>query len=126
VDPDEKPLSPEELLEPDVVPELELVTAGLELVEELEATVEVALLFESAGSRPVTSITAINNHTATNTDTVPVITRFRIVRTRARRASRAAWPGAGRCWMGGVMCQVLVDGSKDRLHLASIRRVSYR
>jgi hypothetical protein len=65
----------------------ELVVVVAVLALDAAADVVVA---DSAGSRPVISTSAINIHAATNSDTAPVITRRRIVRTRTLRASRAA------------------------------------
>jgi hypothetical protein len=101
------PLDPE-LLEPELLdPELLCVDVDpLESAEELNAdapespvvvvvavepTVPAAVaLLVRPGSRPVTSTSAIMIQTATNTDTAPVTTRRRIVRTLAARAARAS------------------------------------
>jgi len=76
-------LSSDEL---DAVEGVELdVIAGVELAE---LTLAVCLL--SAGSCPVTSISAMNSHAVTNSAAAPEITRLRIVRVRPARASRAS------------------------------------
>jgi hypothetical protein len=86
------------------------VTAFVELFEARVAV--VALLVVRAGSRPVTSTSAMNIHTATNRETAPPITRRRIVRTRdarAARASRALTAAASRSgFWGFVMVRFLV------------------
>ena len=63
-----------------------------------EHVVEALLVVvaDSAGSWPVTSTTAISIQTATNSATAPVITRRRIVRTRAAHTSLARALAAGR------------------------------
>jgi hypothetical protein len=105
------PLEPELELEPTVDPEL---TPELEPVLELDpddpellvvvvaagvdATVvadeAVEALRASAGSWPDTSTIVIISQAATNSATAPEITRRRILRARAARSARSAWPRA--------------------------------
>ncbi len=93
--PDE-PDEPEEPEEPEVLvtgvwPELPVPELPEVLELALAATCAVVVACEaSAGSRPEISTTAIHTHVATNTATAPAITRRRIVRVRAARASRFA------------------------------------
>jgi hypothetical protein len=100
----EEPCELEELCEPELGDELwvapeseELDVSPLSSEEEVVVVVDVAALAaldvvvaDSAGSRPVISTSAMKIQTATNSDTAPAITRRRIVRTRAARASREA------------------------------------
>ena len=58
------------------------------------ATLTVVVLRASAGSWPVISTTAINDHTARNRATDPPTTRERIIRTRAWRACRILIPSS--------------------------------
>lgn len=76
---------PLEVAESSEAPELVVVVAAVEVV---------AVLRASAGSWPVMSTTAISDHTAMNNATEPPITRARIVRTRARRASLILMPSS--------------------------------
>ena len=72
----------------DPEPELLVDVDGV-LAPALEAAAELcALCRASAGSWPLTSIRVISSQVATNSATAPVITRLRIIRTRASRASR--------------------------------------
>jgi hypothetical protein len=72
-----------------LVPEPELVEVAGELVDcelvvvvgELDATRRVP--FDSAGSCPEASVTAISSQTATNSATATAITRLRINRVRS-------------------------------------------
>jgi hypothetical protein len=79
------------LVEP-VEPELEVVTVGFDATVVADDVVDVWLA--SAGSRPETSRSVIISQAATNSATAPEITRRRIVRARAARALRSAWPRA--------------------------------
>jgi hypothetical protein len=54
----------------------------------------VDVLLASAGSWPETSTMAIISQAATNTATAPEMTRRRILRARATRSLRIAWPRA--------------------------------
>ncbi|HYZ82486.1 MAG TPA: hypothetical protein VE571_14515 [Solirubrobacteraceae bacterium] len=54
----------------------------------------VRVLRASAGSCPVTSRMVIPIHTARNSATEPAMTRVRILRTRARRASLILMPSS--------------------------------
>jgi hypothetical protein len=66
---------------------------GVVLVLVIAAAVEL-LRAASAGSWPETSTTAISSQAARNSATAPLRTRRRILRMRAARASRIAWPRA--------------------------------
>jgi hypothetical protein len=65
------PPLPEMLPLPELLPPLEL----LPLLDPVEATLATAAVLESAGSRPVTSTSAMNIQAATNSDTAPATTR---------------------------------------------------
>jgi hypothetical protein len=77
--------------EPDVPLLLDVVTLEPVL---LVAPELVVLRLARAGSCPVTRVTAISSHTATNSATPPATIRLRIMLTRARRALRIAAPNA--------------------------------
>jgi hypothetical protein len=79
---------PEELAAPAEPVEL------VELVVVAAVVVWVSVLRASAGSCPVTSTTVMSIHTAKNSATDPPITRPRILRTRARRASLSLIPSS--------------------------------
>jgi len=74
--------------EPELEPDEELVLG------ELDATVLADDCLASAGSCPDTSTIVIRSHAATNSATAPPMMRRRIIRARARRASRIARPRA--------------------------------
>jgi hypothetical protein len=80
------------------VPLLELALEAPDVVVLTPAVLEVAeatvLRLASAGSCPLTRVTAISSHAAMNSATVPATTRLRIMRTRARRAWRIDSPSA--------------------------------
>jgi hypothetical protein len=88
-----------------------------ELVEELLETVELVLVAAAefavwrarAGSWPVTSTAVINSQVAMNSATRPAITRRRITRTRALRASRIAVASP---W---VMDVIVLQGRSSRV-----------
>jgi hypothetical protein len=147
----ELPLLPEPLLPPEVVvPELPLLVEPLVPLEvlvvgcvvvvvvvvvvdpELAATAAVDdVCAASAGSWPEMRTRAIISHAATNTATAPEITRRRILRTRAARASRAACPREERgSWLLGFIVVpsfgLGVDVPWPRLNSARIRPVSGR
>jgi hypothetical protein len=75
------------LVEPAATPVLVLVAALVVAVVDAWVCVRA-----SAGSWPVTSTTVITIHTARNSATEPPMTRARILRTRARRASLILMP----------------------------------
>jgi hypothetical protein len=77
------------LVEPAAPPVVEVVVPALVL-----AAVAVCVLRASAGSWPVTSTIVINIQTARNSATDPPMTRARILRTRARRASLILMPSS--------------------------------
>jgi hypothetical protein len=79
------------LVEPAATPVLVLVVVPVAalVVAVVDAWVCVRA---SAGSWPVTSTTVITIHTARNSATEPPMTRARILRTRARRASLILMP----------------------------------
>jgi hypothetical protein len=64
---------------------------GVVLVLVVAAAVELVRA-ASAGSWPETSTTAISSQAARNSATAPLTARRRILRMRAARASRIAWP----------------------------------
>lgn len=113
---------------PELVPdELDTVVG----VETVELTLAICLL--SAGSWPVTSVSAMNSHTLTNSVAAPEITRRRIVRARPARASRAIRArsrAASRSGVIGVMVgsswSLSVDSAPVRLTTTRINRVSGR
>jgi hypothetical protein len=78
-----------------VLPDVDVVTVGVVVVLEAPevvvvvcaATLLVAARCASAGSWPVTSSTAMTDHTPMNSATVALRTRVRITRTRSRRVS---------------------------------------
>jgi hypothetical protein len=70
------------------------VVAALGVDATLLAEDEVDVLPASAGSCPETSASVIISQAATNSATAPEITRRRILRARAARAARSAWPRA--------------------------------
>jgi hypothetical protein len=78
---------------------------------ELVATV-VVLREASAGSRPLTSSTAISAHVARNSAAAPVATRRLIVRVRARRACLT--PAAG---IGGGLDDIVGSSQLRTAHL---------
>jgi hypothetical protein len=80
------------LVEPAAAPVVELVVVPALLVAAV--AVWVCVLRASAGSWPVTSTIVINIHTARNSATDPPMTRPRILRTRARRASLILMPSS--------------------------------
>jgi hypothetical protein len=105
--PEVTPLTPaepepvDELVAPELVDPVELALVAPELVEPVELVVAVAVagvaacvtaLRASAGSCPVTNTTVMSIHTAKNSAIDPPITRARILRTRARRASLSLSP----------------------------------
>jgi len=84
-----------ELDEPvDCEPALELEPDEELVLGELDATVLAEERLASAGSCPDTSTIVISSHVATNSATAPPMMRRRIIRARARRALRIAWPRA--------------------------------
>ncbi len=94
-----EPVEPDELVEPLTPGEPLAVVAPadpLELVMVVVAGVAawVWVLRASAGSCPVTSTTVMSIHTAKNRATDPPITRARILRTRALRASLSLIPSS--------------------------------
>jgi hypothetical protein len=107
-------LMPEPELEFDVELEPEdpeLLVVVVVVVLGVEATVvadeAVEAFRASAGSCPETRTRVIISQAATNSATAPEITRRRIVRARAARSARSAWPRAraASLWSvsGGVM-----------------------
>jgi hypothetical protein len=85
---------PPELVEPLVSDEpIALVPVELVVVVAVVAA-WVSVLRASAGSCPVTSTTVMSIHIARNSATEPPITRARILRTRARRASLSLIPSS--------------------------------
>jgi hypothetical protein len=85
------------LVEPALAPVVEPLVAPLlePLVAAVAAVVAwLCVLRASAGSWPVTSTMVINIHTARNSATEPPMTRARILRTRARRASLILIPSS--------------------------------
>jgi hypothetical protein len=114
------PLEPDPELEPEV--ELELESEPLEpeplvvvVVLGVDATVvaddAVEVLRASAGSCPETSTIAIINQVATNSATAPEITRRRILRVRAARSLRSAWPRARAASLLSVIRRVMGPAS---------------
>jgi hypothetical protein len=114
------PLEPDPELEPEV--ELELESEPLEpeplvvvVVLGVDATVvaddAVEVLRASAGSCPETSTIAIINQVATNSATAPEITRRRILRVRAARSLRSAWPRARAASLLSVVGRVMGPAS---------------
>ena len=99
-----EPVESDELVDPvesEEPPELvSALTDPLEPLEPLDVVVTagvdawVSVLRASAGSWPVTSTTVMSIHTARNSATDPPITRARILRTRARRASLSLIPSS--------------------------------
>ncbi len=96
-----EPVESDELVEPVESEEPpELVSALTDPLEPLDVVVTagvdawVSVLRASAGSWPVTSTTVMSIHTARNSATDPPITRARILRTRARRASLSLIPSS--------------------------------
>ena len=96
-----EPVESDELAEPVESEEpLELVSALTDPLEPLDVVVTagvdawVSVLRASAGSWPVTSTTVMSIHTARNSATDPPITRARILRTRALRASLSLIPSS--------------------------------
>jgi hypothetical protein len=84
-------------VESDEPVELAVPVEPVELVEPVvvaAVAVGVSVLRASAGSCPVTSTTVMSIHTAKNSATDPPITRARILRTRARRASLSLIPSS--------------------------------
>jgi hypothetical protein len=83
------------LVEPAVLPVVVpvVVAPAVELVVAAVAA-WVCVLRASAGSWPVTSTTVITIHTARNSATEPPMTRARILRTRALRASLILMPSS--------------------------------
>jgi hypothetical protein len=73
------------------VPEPEVSPLDVAAVEVVPLDV-LADCRASAGSCPLTSVTAISSHRATNSATEPVTTRRRIIRTRAWRAALSEAP----------------------------------
>jgi hypothetical protein len=105
-----------------------------ELVSELDDPVEFdealclkpAALerFDSAGSCPDTSTTAINSHTVTNSVTAPATIQCRIARTRRLRAARIALPeGVGIEAAVVLMIRFLGSLGPSSVARAIIRRV---
>jgi hypothetical protein len=104
-------------------PELLVVVVGvvvvvvvvLAVVLGVEATVvaedPVDALRASAGSCPETRTTAIISHAATNSATAPEITRRRILRARAARSPRSAWPRARAASLLSVIGRVMGPAS---------------
>jgi hypothetical protein len=95
--------------EPD---ELDVIALPLEDVVAVLAALEVVVA-DSAGSRPVISTSAMKIQTATNSDTAPPITRRRIVRTRAARASREAAARALTASWSVIIVPFLGDDERD-------------
>jgi hypothetical protein len=95
-----EPVESDELPDPVESDEpLEMVPAladPVELVEPVVVAVAawVSVLRASAGSWPVTSTTVMSIHTARNSATDPPMTRARILRRRARRASLSLIPSS--------------------------------
>jgi hypothetical protein len=128
VDPDD-PVDPDEVVEPDdpdeLVDPVEPVEPD-ELVEPVPVELVVpeavvpeasALVFDSAGSCPVTNWTNSTTHTSANTTAAVAITRFRIRaiwRRCAPRRSAGAWPGCGRAAAAGARTGLgYVDPSEE-------------
>jgi hypothetical protein len=93
----DEPVEPVEVVapvEPDEPVEVVAPVAPVDPVELLFVAVAawVTVLRASAGSCPVTSTTVMSIHNARNRATDPPITRARILRTRARRASLSLIP----------------------------------
>ena len=82
------------LVEPAAAPVVELVVVPVAALVVAAVAAWVCVLRASAGSWPVTSTTVINIHTARNSATEPPMTRARILRTRARRASLILMPSS--------------------------------
>jgi hypothetical protein len=74
--------------------ELELELDEELVLGELDATVLADDCLARAGSCPDTSTTVIRSHAAMNSATAPPMILRRIIRARARRASRIARPRA--------------------------------
>jgi hypothetical protein len=93
-------------LEPDD-PELLVVAVVLGVEATVVADEAVEAFRASAGSCPETRTIVIISQAATNSATAPEITRRRIMRARAARSARSAWPRAraASLWsvIGGVM-----------------------
>jgi hypothetical protein len=82
-------------VEPEPVePELLVVVVVLGVEATVVADEPVEALRASAGSWPDTSTIVIISQAATNSATAPEITRRRILRARAARSARSAWPRA--------------------------------
>jgi hypothetical protein len=88
-------------------PELLVVVVVLGVEATVVADEAVEAFRASAGSCPETRTRVIISQAATNSATAPEITRRRIVRARAVRSARSAWPRAraASLWSvsGGVM-----------------------
>jgi hypothetical protein len=90
-----EPVELEELAVPDESPELvDPVEVAVGVVVVAVVATCVSVLRASAGSCPVTSTTVMSIHIAKNSATEPPITRARILRTRARRASLSLIPSS--------------------------------
>jgi hypothetical protein len=81
------------LVAPELVEPVEFVELVVVAVVAVVAA-WVSAVRASAGSCPVTSTTVMSIHTAKNSATDPPITRARILRTRARRASLSLIPSS--------------------------------
>lgn len=90
----DEPVEFDEPVESDEPVELPAPVALVELVVVAAVAVWVCVLRASAGSCPVTSTTVMSIHTAKNSATDPPMTRARILRTRARRASLSLIPSS--------------------------------
>ena len=90
-----------------VAPELSVVIVVVEFDAAVVADDAVDALRASAGSCPETSTIVIISQAATNSATAPEIIPRRILRVRAARSLRSAWPRARAASLlsviGGVM-----------------------
>jgi hypothetical protein len=97
-------------LEP-VDPELLVVVVVLGVEATVVADEAVEAFRASAGSCPETRTRVIISQAATNSATAPEITRRRIVRARAARSARSAWPRARAASLWSVSGGVMGPGS---------------
>jgi hypothetical protein len=108
LDPELEPvLEPVEPVEPVLV--LVVIVLGVDATVVADDAVEV--LLASAGSCPETSTIVIISQAATNSATAPEITRRRILRVRAARSLRSAWPRARAASLLSVIGRVMGPAS---------------
>jgi hypothetical protein len=106
-------LEVEALLVSDPEEELEVVEvvvvdgAVVVVVDGVDATEVADDRLASAGSWPETSTSVMNSQDATNSASAPAMMRRRILRARAIRALRMAWPRARAAWLMSAMIDYL-------------------